>query len=67
MFPGSLAATAQCARSRHIEVVLERKRNMSFCLNVLLCLATGFLWMIYWGLRARYPKSLRLHRLNASS
>jgi hypothetical protein len=38
------------------EVVLERQRNLPFCLNVLLCLLTGFLWLIYWIPRARNPK-----------
>jgi hypothetical protein len=29
------------------EVVLERRLGFSFCVTVLLCLATGFLWLAY--------------------
>jgi hypothetical protein len=38
------------------EVILERQRNLPFCLNAFLTLATGFLWLIYWIPRSRHPK-----------
>jgi hypothetical protein len=43
-------------RSSSHEVVLERQKSLPFCLNVLLCLVTGFLWLIYWIPRARNPR-----------
>lgn len=38
------------------EVILERRLGLGFCLNVLLCLATGLLWLAYWIPRTRHPK-----------
>ncbi|AMM21378.1 hypothetical protein AX769_16120 [Frondihabitans sp. PAMC 28766] len=38
------------------EVVLERQKLVSFCLNFVLTLLTGFLWLIYWVPRARHPR-----------
>ncbi|RFA09240.1 hypothetical protein B7R54_08380 [Subtercola boreus] len=37
-------------------VVLTRRRNMPFCVNVGLLLVTGFLWSIYMVARVRHPK-----------
>jgi hypothetical protein len=38
------------------EVVLQRRRALSFCVNVLLCFATASLWLAYWIPNARNPK-----------
>jgi hypothetical protein len=38
------------------EVVLERRRSTSYCINGLLTLATGFLWLIRWIPRMRGPQ-----------
>jgi len=37
------------------EVALERRRGLGFCPNVLLAMATGFVWLIVWVPRARRP------------
>ncbi len=38
------------------EVVLERRLGFSFCVTVLLCLATGFLWLAYAIPSGRRPR-----------
>ncbi|BDZ51410.1 hypothetical protein GCM10025867_36510 [Frondihabitans sucicola] len=38
------------------EVLLERRLGLPFCVNVLLCLVTGFLWLLYCIPRSRHPK-----------
>ncbi|TIH40663.1 hypothetical protein [Subtercola vilae] len=38
------------------EVVLERTRPTSFCVNVLLVMLTASLWAFVWARRARHPR-----------
>ena len=38
------------------EIVLERQRNMPFCVDVLLCAVTVMLWSIHMVWRARHPR-----------
>ena len=41
------------------EVILERPRGLSFCVNVLLSLVTGLTWLAYWIPASRHPRTLR--------
>jgi hypothetical protein len=38
------------------EIVIERMKKISFCVNAALCIVTAFVWTIFWVARTRHPK-----------